>query len=374
MEESAKTDSRVLLASCEKRIRLREWMRSQNLDALILARRENFSWVTTGGDAAVVNTTDRGVGCLLFTHDRHYLISHSMDAERLLREQIDGQDYEPVTLRWYEGDPLARAIQISSGNVATDIEIKGTRNVFQQVVDLHYPLKSIEIERLRLLGQSLHSIYVEMGNFIQAGMSEMEIAAYFQYLQALQEISSDVLICGCDERLFHHRHPMPSHKALHRYLILHSAARKWGLHAPVTRLFSIGHPDDDFAKPFQAAASIQARMINTLKPGVPYSTLLHAIKKAYEESGYVREWENHFQGGPTGYIIVDGTRLLSSHKVEDNTPFEWFFTVPGSKVAELTILENGRAEIASAGEKWPAVTIEDFGIPVNIPGVFVLGG
>ena len=91
-----------------------------------------------------------------------------------------------------------------------------------------------------------------------------ELAAEFQFLQNKQGIQSDVLITGSDSRVINYRHPMPTDKKIERFIMLHSASRKWGLHAPITRLFSIGEPGPDFLKPFKAVAEIQAKILDFL--------------------------------------------------------------------------------------------------------------
>ena len=87
-------DPRIIKASEEKLQKLREWLFQSGYDALILARRENFAWLTYGGDSSVVNSTHNGIGCLLIKKDNQYLISHVMDGKRLIEEQLPSQNFE----------------------------------------------------------------------------------------------------------------------------------------------------------------------------------------------------------------------------------------------------------------------------------------
>ena len=369
---NGRDDPQILKVSEEKLQKLRGWLDHNDYDALILARRENFAWLTTGGDSAVVNSTHNGIGCFLIKKDRQYLISHVMDGKRLIEEQLPSQNFELIEIRWYEGEPIQHALKLAGPKAAADICIPGIKNVFLEILDLHYPMSELEMERLAWLGQTMHSIFKEMSKRIKPGMSEIEIAAEFQFLQAKQGIFSDVLIAGSDGRVINFRHPMPTDKKIEQFVMLHSASRKWGLHAPITRLFSIGEPSPNFLKPFQTVAEIQARILDILKPGVLYSEVLRLIKGWYAQAGFPNEWRNHFQGGPTGYVIVDGDRCLTEKVIRENTPFEWFITVPGSKVAELVLLDDKQAKIASNGDGWPQYSVAVNGVDYKTPGIMIV--
>ena len=154
--------------------------------------------------------------------------------------------------------------------------------------------------------------------------------------------------------------------------MLHSAACKWGLHAPITRLFSFGEPDKEFLSSYKVVANIQARVIEKTKPGIHYSEMLTLIKSSYAENGFEQEWQEHYQGGPTGYVIVDANRLLSNKVIQRFTPFEWFSTLPGSKIAELTLLEEECAKIVSNQAPWPQLIVEFENHQINMPDIFII--
>ena len=368
--EITRNDSRILRDSSSKREKIRGLQKEKGKTGIVLSRRENFSWITTGGNSTVINSTHNGIGCLVITQDKHYFISHSMDGQRIIEEQLPGQGYELVELKWFETDPFEKALQIAGKNPAADIMTSSGQNLFSQVLDLHYPMTALEITRLGWVGKKMNEIYVQMGKFLRSGMIEQEIAAFFQYLQAQAGMISDVLIVGGDQRIFNYRHPMPGDNKAGKYLMLHSAPNKWGLHAPITRYFSFGPPGKELTYPFKAVATIQAGVFDMLRPGIPYSEIFEFIKGAYAQEGYPDEWQNHFQGGPTGYMIVDGQRLLSNKMVQEYMPFEWFSTVPGAKIAELTLLGNEKPEIVSCAEPWPQHVVELQDRQVKMPGIY----
>ena len=95
-----------------KRKIVREYLQRNGLDGLLISTREHFAWVTGGGDSHVVFNSNVGFGTLVITRDQAYLVAQSMDAQRLLAEQADGQGYELVVMRWYDGDVRAKSAGI----------------------------------------------------------------------------------------------------------------------------------------------------------------------------------------------------------------------------------------------------------------------
>jgi hypothetical protein len=85
-----------------------------------------------------------------------------------------------------------------------------------------------------------------------------------------------------------------------------------------------------------------------------FSHILEKQKQWYAEFGFEGEWKNHFQGGPTGYVITDGARSLTEKVVQVNQPYEWFITVTGTKTGELSLMTEDGLEISSfLHSSWP---------------------
>ena len=72
-------------------------------------------------------------------------------------------------------------------------------------------------------------------------------------------------------------------------------------------------------------------------------------------------------------MIVESNYCLGSNKVKANTAFEWFITLPGIKIAELSILTNDGLEIPSLQDgNWPTSVYKIEGIDIKVPDIFVL--
>ena len=355
-----------------KRKKVREYLECKGLDGLLISTREQFAWVTGGGDSHVVFNSNLGFGTLAITRDKAYLVAHSMDAQRLLAEQADGQDYELVVMRWYDGDVRNKALELAGKKVAADTDFPGTLNVYDDLVDLHYPMTELEMERTRWLAVETDCLYTRFAETVKPGETEQEIAARFHAAHLAAGMQVDVLIVGSDERCFHYRHPIPTAKKLERYLMLHTAARRWGLHCNLTRFIHFGAPSAQIRRVTDAAANVEARVFQMLEPGLPFAEILRAQKEWYAEQGFAEEWRNHFQGGPTGYVIVDAGRCLTGKAVQINQPYEWFITVTGTKMGELSLMSEAGLEIASfTSSTWPGMEIETGKGSLIVPDLLV---
>ena len=362
-------DHPEILADAQTKLsRVRGLMDTLKLDAVILTRRDQFAWVTSGGDGSVIECSETSFGYLVITPAAQYLVAHRMDGQRLLEEQIPQQGYELVTFRWFDGDLLEHCRKLAGGgNIGCDAPVDGMKYIQSELVDLHYPMTAFEVDRYRWLGKATSEMMNHMADFTQPGQTELEIAAEMRLEHIRCGMDVDVMIVGSDERVFKYRHPMPTSKKLERYIMIHSSARKWGLHANVTRFIHFGTVPEQIRRIYHAAATIEGRILLRLTPGLPFSQILEWQKEWYREFGFADEWHNHFQGGPTGYVIADPARCLTSKVVQVNQPYEWFITITGTKAGELTMLTEKGAEVLSASPKWSEMIITENQRSISVP-------
>ncbi len=371
--EQIGTPSEVLADAAAKVGRAREYMTREGLEALVIGRQDNFAWLTAGGDGRVVTTSELSFAYLVVTRDRQWLVSPATDGQRFLDEQVAGQGYELVNVLWHEGSPAERVLDLTRGlRTGADVPLAGARLLGRELVDLHYPLSGLDLRRCRWIGRATSAILTRVAAEIQPGMSEADIAARLLHEYALAGMTLDVLILGTDERIYRYRHPLPTGKALERYALLHPAARRWGLHANVTRLVHFGPPPGTIARAFDAAVTIAGHVATLLAPGVRFADVLAEQKRLYAELGYPDEWHRHFQGGITGYTLVDAGRCLDpAAQVALRQAFDYFITVTGAKVEELMLLTEAGVEVASLAEGWSVRRVETPRGEVVMPDMLV---
>lgn len=363
-------DPRVRAAAEVKVQKLRDWMEARHLEAVLLSRRDNFAWLTVGGDNHVLKPTEVGVGHLLITPNKKFLLAYTMDGERILNEEIPGQGYELVTVRWYEDEPRLKAVSLAGKRIAADTAIPDTEDCSLELSRMHSPLDSIELLRYRWLGYQTGVALEETAQWVQPGMTEQEVACQITINLVSRGMDVDVLLVGSDDRMEHVRHVIPSPKKIEQYILFNPTSRRWGLHANISRCVSFGRPKEVLEKRFRAAMEIEAKILEALTPGLSFAQLLQSQKNWYAELGYPDEWRNHFQGGTTGYVISDANLGLTEERVMDCQAFDYFVTLPGVMVEELVILDN-QPEIASLGREWPSTTYSCRDREISLPIMWI---
>ena len=339
-----------------KEKRIRDYLNKNNYDAMILGRKDNFAWFTDGGSSNVIVSSEIGFSIIVITKTRKYLVSQVMDGARTMCEELGGIGIEYVPLYWYEKSREEKALELANSKKAiSDIPMEGVNFLPKEIYNLHYPLTNNEINKLRYLGNKTEEILTKVAMSVKPGITEHEIEAMLLYEYGKDNIQCDVLLVGSDERIFNYRHPCPSPKTVDKYVLLHSVARKWGLHANVTRSIYFG---DNIPKEIQtkydAVSQIEAAVISMCQPGISYYDILLEQKKLYKMLGYENEWKNHYPGGITGYMVCDPQLSFDRKNVTRmNEAYDWFITITGTKVEELSITTDKGQEILSVSGIWP---------------------
>jgi Xaa-Pro dipeptidase len=371
--EQVGTSQQILADVQVKQERVHAFLEREGLDALVLGRQDNFAWVTAGGDSRVITTSEVGFAYLVLARDRRWLVSHAMDGQRFLDEQAPGQGYELETLYWHQGSPEERVIELTQGmTVGADLPLPGARQYGAEIVDLHYPLTGLDLARCRWIGRTTNHILVQVAQGLELGTTEREVAARLLYEYALEGMTLDVLIVGFDDRVLRYRHPLATDKALQRYALLHPAARRWGLHANVTRLVHLEQPPSEIRRAIDAAQTVGAHVAAMLAPGVRFADVLAEQKRLYAQLGYPEEWNLHFQGGITGYTLADPSRCLDpAARAVSGQAYDYFITLTGAKFEELTLLTEKGVEFASLGPGWPARNVWTPSGIIQVPDVMI---
>lgn len=340
----------------EKERRVREFLDKNGYEAIVIGRQDNFAWYTCGGNNRVIITSENGFEYLVITKDKTYCIAHVMDGPRVFDDELQGLEIEPVFLKWYEQSWSEKAAQLTGGlRTISDVPVEGADVNPAEIYKLHYPLTGQEIEKCRWIGNKTEEIIRKVADEVKPGMTEHEIEAMFLYEYGKYNMTPEVLLVGSDERIPKYRHPNPSDKKVEKLVLLHPAVKKWGLHANVTRMMYFGDKlPEDIMKKYEAVNMLQAQAISMCIPGEKFHRILDVRKQLLNEWGYGDEWEKHFPGGITGYLLCDASVCgKPDTEVVLNQAYDWFITITGVKVEELSINTAKGREVVSATGKWP---------------------
>jgi len=358
----------------EKLQRIRVFLEQKGYGALILGRRDNFAWFTGGGDSTVIRSSEIGFALLVITMDAVHFVAQTMDGPRILDEEMQGMQVEPAFLRWHDETREEKALGLAKGlKVVSDIPLTGGTMAPAEIARLHYPLTEGEMERCRQLGAKTERIIASVAAELRPGMTEREVEAMFLGEYAREGMTCDVLLIGSDERIAKYRHPSPTEKRIERIVILHPAVRMGGLHANVTRMVWFGdRVPEETARKYEAASRIEAAAVSLCTPGRTFASILEAQKNLYRETGFEEEWHNHYQGGITGYLLAEPTLCMDpAAVVSPNQAFDWFITITGVKVEELSLTGRKGPEVVSVSGRWPVRTYEYDGRSFELPAILM---
>ncbi|WP_324717451.1 M24 family metallopeptidase [Carboxydochorda subterranea] len=368
-----------------KQRRIEEMLQSLKLDGVILTRRANFAWMTAGGDNHVGLATEIGNASLLVEPGRWTLIATNIETPRVAREELEGVaprgnlDVEAVP--WHLGVEPAIERLVHGRRIASDTGIAGTPNVQAALAGLRFPLTAEEVQRLRRVGAlSRDALEQVLATEVAPGMTELEVAG--RMTRALWErgLEGTVVLVAADDRIRQYRHPIPTGRAVERYLMGVICARQGGLIAALTRLVHFGRIPGDLRARHEAVCHVDAALMDATRPGARVADILLAGQEAYRRHGYPDEWKLHHQGGAIAYAEREYLATPQSVQVvKAPGAFAWNPSITGTK-SEDTILvgaadgpDPGRVEIITAhGPSWPGVEVEAGGRRWVRPGILEL--
>jgi len=161
----------------EKKARVRDLMARLNLDAVLLRKQCNFSWLTGGHLNLVGIATEMGAAPLLLTHEKEYVVCNNIEAPRIEKEErILEQGYELVTYTWFEEQERELIEGLTKkGRVGSDSPYPGTEDISHHISQLRYSLTSWEVERYKEVGLLASKAVEATATTIEPGDKECEV-------------------------------------------------------------------------------------------------------------------------------------------------------------------------------------------------------
>jgi antitoxin VapB len=340
----------------------------QNLDALLLQGVDNFAWATCGA-ASYINTADsQGVGSLLITPKRRYLITNNIEAPRFQQEEeLEAQGWEFVVSPWYEPDETISRLTTGM-RLGADGAYPGATNLSEALTLLRMDLLPEEGARFKAVSQGCASAMQQAIQRVEPGMTEYQIASLLNEETQQRGILPVVNLIATDERIYSYRHPLPTDKKLDRYAMLVLCGRKYGLVCSLTRLVHFGSLPDELRRKSEAVAAVDAAFIASTQPGATLSEIFRQAQKKYAEVGFADEWQLHHQGGPAGYNPREAIATPSSQvTVAVGQVYAWNPSITGTKSEDTILVTKDSFEIMSEIPGWPMFSIDIAGLKIPRP-------
>lgn len=363
----------------EKTGRLVEMLCRENIDAVLLNAQHNFAWLTAGGKNGVDLSRENGAASLLVTrYGERFVLASVIEIERMLEEEISEDDFDPLDYSW-QGEKAASSLIIdkakfvleTGAKLATDIPIDAATPIIEnKIAACRFVLTENEIERYEKLGRDAGFAIRQVVEQISPGETESEIAEKLRHEVARGGMSSVVTLVAADERIAKYRHPAPTDKRWNKTLLLVTCARRHGLIASLSRIICIGGVSDEMQQRTEAAAYVNAKLLDATRPGATGSELYATASNAYAEKGFGDEIDRHHQGGATGYKTREwAAHPKSGEAVQVNQAFAWNPSITGTKVEETAIVKESGVQTVTASPDFPVITTTIDGRDYHSPGI-----
>ena len=181
---------------------------------LVIARRDNFAWLTGGEESGVILNQETGFVYLVVTRKELTAAALWADAAKAKEELLAGLGFTVHTLNWKQPGKEQYIERLLKGKKAlSDIPLGGCLCDTEAVYELEYPMTETEIERYRELGRLSDRILADTAGNIKRRMTEQEIKAELLRQCADRGVETDVLLVGADERIEKYRHCTPTEKS-----------------------------------------------------------------------------------------------------------------------------------------------------------------
>ena len=333
---------------------LRELIKEKGLEAIVLRRNPNLAWAIAGR-AHVPATIDAACFDLIITHDSATAITNVVEAPRLIAEEFPSE-VSVKTLAWSQG----RDSSLPTGSKIGSDQPGGDR------IDL-----GIEIEIIRgsLIDADIarfNEICSDAASALGMAMKEVtttdrEIDVAGLITKSLWRSNLEIAFLGVagQERVTKFRHPLPTTSPVGNRVSASICAKRKGLIASVTRILTFGSIADEAIASYESIFKVEAAIFEATIVGKPFSDPMNAAISAYPKNGFDKdEWQQHHQGGPTGFLPRDWpANEATARLIAENQPIAWNPTGKGWKAEDTILATKSGVKILTQDSQWPSFQV-----------------
>ncbi|TVQ24462.1 MAG: M24 family metallopeptidase [Spirochaetaceae bacterium] len=372
----------------EKLIRLREFMKREGLAACILRRTASLAWITAGARTYVNTANGEGPVTAVITADRQVILTSEIEAPRLRDEEgLASTGWEIIADAWYGPaqnpldllrDPGFDTDASSDNRTGCDTPVPIPAG---SIVDIAGPLARlrsqllpVEQRRAEVLGADCAAAMQDACDAVEPGQSEYEIAALLWKHTQRRGIQAIVNLVAFDGRIHRYRHPLPTSAVLHRHAMLVLCGRRDGMITSMTRILHFGPLPEEIRRRQNAAAAVDAAMINASRPGTTTGEILNRAIAAYTTAGFPEAWREHHQGGITGYEPREFLALPGGEdRLASGMLCAWNPSLPGAKSEDTVLVGEDRPQVLTSTPGWPMIqaTDERTGVAIERPDILI---
>jgi antitoxin VapB len=333
---------------------VRDLMAEKGLDTFVLRRNPNLAWAIAGR-AHVPTTIDAACFDLIITKDSAVAITNVVEAPRLSAEELPAE-VSVQTVPWSQGrDPLLP----TGAKVGSDQPGGDRLDLGVEIEIIRGSLIEADIARFK---EICSDAAIALGNAMkEVTSSDREIDVAGLITKSLWKSNLEIAFLGIagQERVTKFRHPLPTASLVGNRVSASICAKRKGLIASVTRIVTFGALEEEAINGYQSLFKVEAAMLDATVVGKPFSDPINAAIAAYPLNGFDKdEWQNHHQGGPSGFLPRDwpanqGTTRL----IAQNQPIAWNPTGKGWKAEDTILATKSGVELLTNDPAWPSFEV-----------------
>ncbi len=333
---------------------VRDLMKEKGLEALVLRRNPNLAWAIAGR-SHVPTTIDAACFDLVITQDSATAITNVIEAPRLIAEEFP-TEISVQTVPWRQG----RDTLLPSGPKVGSDQPGGDRIDFGVEIEIiRGSLIASDIVRFK---EICSDAAVALGNAMkEVSSSDREIDVAGLITKSLWRSNLEIAFLGIagEDRVAKFRHPLPTTSLIGNRVSASICAKRKGLIASVTRIVSFGELSQEELNGYESIFKVEAAMFESTVVSQPFSDPINAAIAAYPLNGFDKdEWQNHHQGGPTGYLPRDWPANQGTDRlIAQNQPIAWNPTGKGWKAEDTILATKSGVEILSNDPGWPSFEV-----------------
>jgi antitoxin VapB len=319
-----------------------------------LRRTSSFAWATDGAASWVHVGDTEGVASVVVTRDDAWIVTDTIEAPRLEREEgLGAASWRMHVRAWHEPETLPPGVE---GPVGCDVEHAGCADVSADVRRLRSRLTPSDVERLRTCAHLCAEVMGAVMCAVRPGDSENEIAGRLSMECRRRGVLDVVNLVAADERIDAARHPLPTGRRLERRAMAVLCGRRRGVIAALTRFVHFGGMGDELRRRFDAVARIDASMIAASRPGHGLAGVLGTAIDGYAHAGFAGEWRLHHQGGTIGYEPRETVATPDcAEALDEGMACAWNPSITGTKSEDTILVTGGAPEVLTAIADWPSM-------------------
>jgi len=331
---------------CRKLERVAALLDAREADALWLRKAENLAWITGGGDLRI-NREGAPIADAVVTREGLTVVTSRIEAARLQAEELP-PDTLVEAVAWHDGGARGRRVAgLLQGRSWID-------DADADLSELRQPLLAIEQTRLAAVGTAASRALTGVAGTLEPRMSERAVVARVH--GALRDAGVDLpvaLVAG-EKRFGTVRHPVATDLPFGRLGLVVVCAMRFGLIASLSRTIAFGGAPPRAEDALRKVWRVEAAMLAASRVGAASRDVLAAARDAYAGVGEPDAWEDHHQGGPTGYLPRDWLATPDEGRVlRAGMALAWNPSLPWAKSEDTFLLEADGLRNLTWDERWP---------------------